>query len=87
MPIGTKIEKYEKYTGSSYQLESTTPVNQTTVVIAENINLRNTQTALESSDIRKYRIYFIIPEHINVQKDDQYTVEPEIIVQQKITNN
>lgn len=87
MPIGTKIEKYEKYTGSSYELDSSSTVNGTTVSITEDINLQNTQGALGDSDIRKYRIYFILPEHINVQKDQQYTVEPEIKVEQKINTN
>ena len=58
LPIGTIIEKYEKYTGSTYQLASTTSVNNTTVSIEEDINLPNAQTTLGSSDIRKYRIYF-----------------------------
>lgn len=87
IPAGTKIKKYEKYIGNNYQLDSTTTVNATSVSISEDINLSNLQNALSASDIRKYRIYCIIPEHINVQKDQELSVVPEIIIKQKIDSN
>ena len=87
IPGGTKIEKYEKYLGTSTEASSTTMVDNTTVSISEDIDLPNTQVALGSSNIVKYRIYCILPDSINVQKDEEFSVVPSIIVKQKIVNN
>ena len=87
IPSGTKVSKYEKYIGTSSEASSSTNVDNTTVLISDDIDLTNTQTALGSSDIIKYRIYCILPESINVQKDDELSVVPNIIVKQKIGNN
>lgn len=87
IPGGTKVSKYEKYIGTSSEASSTTTVDNTTVLISDDIDLPNTQTALGSSDIIKYRIYCILPESINVQKDEELSVVPNIIVKQKIGNN
>lgn len=87
LPQGTKIEKYEKYTGSSSVLVSTTNVNATSYTITDDINLQNSQAALGETDIVKYRIYCVLPDHINVQKDDEFSVIPRIAVKQKINNN
>ena len=87
IPSGTKVSKYEKYIGTSSEASPATTVNNTTVLISDDINLQTTQTSHGSSDIIKYRIYCILPESINVQKDDELSVVPNIIVKQKIGNN
>ena len=83
-PIQTKINKYEKYIGTSSEASSITNVNNTTVLISDDIDLPNTQSALGSLDIVKYRIYCILPDSINVQQDEEFSVVPNIIVKQKI---
>ena len=87
LPEGTIIEKYERYSGNAETPDSTTYVteNNTYLTVTEDINLNN--TALDSSAIRKYRIYFIIPEHLNVSEGQEYIVVPTIYIQQKIGNN
>ncbi len=87
IPGGTKIEKYEKYIGTNSEPSSTTNVDNTTVSISEDIDLPNSQIALGSSNIVKYRIYCILPDSINVQQDEEFAVVPNIIVKQKVNNN
>ena len=90
LPAGTTIEKYEKYVGSDYTLDSNgskSDLNASSVTISDDIDLQNTQTALGSSDIIKYRIYCVLPEFMSVQKDDEISVIPQITIKQKIGNN
>ena len=83
LPQGTVIEKYEKYSGSSNTFISSTNVNDTDVTISENILLSNRQP-LGNSDIRKYRIFFTIPNYLDVVQGQEYKIIPEITVRQYI---
>ena len=87
LPAGTIIEKYEKYIGNLYELDSTSNVDNSSVTISEDIDISSSQTALGNSDIRKYRIYCILPEYMSVQEGNEISVIPQITVKQKIGNN
>lgn len=86
LPNGTKILKYEKYTntGENEQLEKTENVNAKTVSIVENIILPAKQTALDNTSIRRYRIYCKIPFPADIEKGNNFTVTPQITVEQYI---
>ena len=87
LPEGTTISKYEKYTGVEETLSSTTVVNSNTLSITENINLPNSNTALQNSSIRKYRVFCKLPDSINSEPNQQYTITPKVTVSQNINNN
>lgn len=86
LPSGTKIIKYEKYnnTEEDETLNKTQEVNLKTVSIEENINLPDTQTAMNNESIRRYRFYCKIPFPADIEKDNDFTVMPKIAVQQYI---
>lgn len=86
LPNGTKILKYEKYinTGENEQLDNTENVNATNVSIAENITLSETQTSLDDTAIRRYRVYCKIPFPADIEKDNNFTITPQITVKQYI---
>lgn len=86
LPNGTKILKYEKYTntGENEQLDKTENVNAKTVSIAENIALPEMQIALDNTSIRRYRIYCKIPFPADIEKGNNFTVTPQITVEQYI---
>ncbi len=86
LPSGTNIVKYEKYvnTGVEETLEATQIVNAKSTNIAENISLLDSDNALGDESIRRYRIFFEIPFPIDINKDDELSVSPEIIVKQYI---
>ena len=87
LPAGTTISKYEKYTGEEETLSSTTVVNSNTLSIAESINLPNSHTSLQNSSIRKYRVFCELPNSINVEENQQYTITPKVTVSQNVNNN
>ena len=83
LPEGTVIKKYEKYTGDNYTFTSSIPVNDTDISISEDIHLTNNQ-ALGNSDIRKYRIFFQLPDYLNVTQGQEYKIVPTVTVRQYI---
>ena len=87
LPAGTIISKYEKYTGEEETLSSTTVVNSNTLSVTENINLPNSHTSLQNSSIRKYRVFCELPNSINVEENQQYTITPKVTVSQNVNNN
>lgn len=88
LPEGTKISKYEKYinTKENEQLDNTENVNAKTVSIIENIFLPETQTELDNTSIRRYRIYCTIPTSAEFEKDNNINITPKIIVKQYINS-
>ena len=86
LPDGTKIVRYEKYTniGENEELSNTENVNEKTVSISENITLNATQSALDDTSVRRYRIYCKIPFPIDIEKNDEYTLTPHITVKQLV---
>ena len=87
LPNGTQILNYKKYinTGTNEELSETENVNSTQLLITENIVLPDGQLALNNQSIRRYRIYCKIPFPIDIEKDSEYTLTPNIIVKQYIT--
>lgn len=86
LPNGTKILRYEKYinTGENEQLDKTENVNAKNVSISEEIVLSEAQTALDDTAIRRYRIYCKIPFPADIEKDNNFTIAPQITVKQYI---
>lgn len=89
LPSGTKIIKYEKYNITDVanpSLISETQVNNTSVVITDNINLSTTQTPLSNADAVKYRAYCQMPAYADMVRDAKISVVPQITVQQILGN-
>lgn len=86
LPDGTNILRYEKYTNTeeNEQLDKTENVDAKTVSITENIALPETQLALDNTSIRRYRIYCKIPFPADIEKGNNFTVTPQITVEQYI---
>lgn len=86
LPDGTNILRYEKYTNieENEQLDKTEDVNAKTVSITENIALPETQLAMDNTSIRRYRIYCKIPFPADIEKGNNFTVTPQITVEQYI---
>ena len=87
LPVGTKIERYEKYiyTNNTETLDSTTNLNATSASISENIMLPVSQTAFTSTSKVKYRFYCSIPFPTDMTRDASLTVTPSISVEQYIS--
>ena len=83
LPLGTKIEKYEVYTGNLLTLDSTVNVNSSNTKISDVINLVDGQT-LTSNSKRKYRIYCLLPNDALIRNGETFKVNPTITVQQYI---
>ena len=86
LPSGTKFIKYEKYknTGEDEEADKPEEVNSKTVSVTENINLPETQTAMNNDSIRRYRFFCKIPFPIDIEKNTDFTVTPKIVVEQYI---
>ena len=86
LPAGTEIIKYEKYGASvlpANYIDGADNIDDTEYDITDNVTLTNNE-ALDSTDTKIYRVYFRLPEYINVTIGDTYTVIPSIEVKQTI---
>lgn len=83
LPSGTKIEKYELYSSNSSTPDSTEQVNGTSKTISGSYNLVNNQ-ALDSSSVRRYRIYCLIPDDAVILNGQEFQVYPVITFEQNI---
>jgi hypothetical protein len=83
LPTGTKIEKYELYTGDLFTLDSTVNIDSSSVAISDIINLTDRQ-ALDSNSIRKYRIYCLLPNDAIISNGETFEVNPTITLKQYI---
>ena len=86
LPNETKILKYEKFINAdeNEELSKTENINDKTVSISEIINLPETQKVLDKNAIRRYRVYCEIPFPAEFEKDDVFTITPQIILEQYI---
>lgn len=86
LPNGTKILKYEKYTNTNEneKLNASTNVNDKKLELSENIILSESQTALDNTSIRRFRIYCKIPFPADINEGNIFVITPDINVKQYI---